>query len=68
MEVELKKELLGIAEKQLLLAIDQVEGLAKLLAARSDNTIDDIVVAGVGMLKPELKKLVDKLDGEVDLA
>lgn len=62
---EVKKALLGAAEAQLMVAVDQVEEVVKVVAAESDNTIDDLFVTGYGMFKAELKKLVDKLDGEV---
>lgn len=64
MSPELKKVLLDAAEAQLLSAVDQVEEVLKVVAAQTDNTIDDLVVTGYGMFKAELKKLVDKVDGQ----
>ena len=65
MDEEVKKVLLGSAEKMTEVALDEAVKVAQVLAAKSDSTVDDGVVSAVVMLKSAfLDELVDKIDGE----
>jgi len=65
MDVELKKDLANLGEEAALWILDQAESIGKKIAARSDNTIDDVALTVFGMLKSEIVKQIDKIDGEV---
>lgn len=63
---KLKDKALEISERHLIVAVDDVYEIAALLAAESESAIDDTLVAGLGLLKDELKKLADKIAPKVD--
>ncbi len=64
MKDELKKALLGVAENHLMALLDDVEAIGQLLVESSETVYDDMALQGLKMFKPELKKLIDKIDGE----
>lgn len=61
---KLKKESLKIAERHVIVAIDDVYALAQVYVEDTATPLDDTLLAGLKMLKSELVKLADKIDGE----
>ncbi len=65
MNEEVKKALLGSAERMTEAALEEAIKVAEVLAADSESSVDDGVVSAVKMLKSAfLDALVDKIDGE----
>ena len=63
--VELKNEGLELSEDVLQLLLDKVFALIIKLVQESDNVYDDILIPLLPLIKAEISKLIDKLDGKV---
>lgn len=64
LEEKIKAEAMRIAERHAILAIDDVYALAQVYVDDTATPLDDTLLAGLKMLKAELVKLADKIDGE----
>lgn len=62
---KLKGKALEVAERHIMMAIDDVYEIADVVVADTENPLDDTLLAGLKMLKGELKKLADKVAPEV---
>ena len=62
--VELKNEGLELSEDVLQLLLDKVFALIIKLVQESDNVYDDILIPLLPLIKAEISKLIDKLDGK----
>jgi len=63
----LKAKALEIAEKHLVQAVDDVYAIAEVVVDSTDNSLDDALLEGLKLLKGEILKQVDKIDGEQSL-
>ena len=61
---KLKKAGLNAAEEHTLLALKHVKQIGQILVDDTTNPYDDVAFKGVLMLEEELKKAIDKIDGE----
>lgn len=61
---EMKKEAMKIAEKHLIIAIDDVYALAQIYVDSTEETLDNTILDGLKMLKGFLIDMADKVDGE----
>jgi len=59
-----KKELLGVAERHLMLAIDDIYSVAQVYVDDTVNPLDNTILDGLKMLKGMLEGVVDNIDGE----
>ncbi len=64
MKEELKKALLNMAENHMMVLLDDMEAIGELMVASTETPYDDMALQGLKLFKPELKKLIDKIDGE----
>ena len=58
------KLLASVGEAQLMLFLDQLEEVGEVLVKSTETAYDDMALQGLKMFAPELKKLIDKIDGE----
>lgn len=66
--MELKKELkeygLNMSEKYLMMMLEDVLKMGEMMVKSTENPFDDVAFQGLKMFEGELKKMIDKIDGE----
>jgi molecular chaperone GrpE (heat shock protein) len=61
---KMTKEALNIAEEHIIKAIDDVYRVAEIYVEDTVSPVDNSILAGLKMLKGQLVKIADKIDGE----
>jgi len=61
---KLKEKGLNMSEKYLNMLLDDVLDLGEMLVNDSANPFDDVGFQAIKMFEGELRKLIDKVDGE----
>lgn len=64
LKAKIKQSGLEAAEDFTLLALEHVKKIGQLLVDDTANPFDDVAFKGLLMLEDELKKLIDKIDGQ----
>ena len=62
----LKDKGLDIAEEALKDLVEGVFEILPVLVSKTENTYDDLLVPMLGLIKPKILEMIDKIDGEVD--
>lgn len=63
---ELKKEGLDIAEDAVMSVVKVVFRMLPSVFLATENKYDDLTIPFLGILRPIIENLVDKIDGKVD--
>lgn len=61
---ELKKDGLDILEESAMALLKSVLRIYPLVAAKTENKLDDMAVPVLELLRPQFEALIDKIDGE----